>query len=69
MCIKRLIKLLFINFILLVYEKNGSSVKSWHLFKFNGCYGNKNGRQNRPKIEKLLFSAKFKAFSDRFFKN
>ena len=29
----------------------------------------KNGRQNRPKILKLPFWAKFKAFSDRFFKN
>ena len=34
--------------------------------KFNACYGNKNGRQNRPKIEKLPFWAKIKAFSDRF---
>ena len=33
------------------------------------CYGNKNGRQNRLKIEKLSFWAKFKAFSDWFLKN
>ena len=37
--------------------------------KFNGCYGYKNGRQNRPKIEKMPFWAKIKAFSDQFDKN
>ena len=31
-------------------------------FTFTGCYGNKNGRRNRLKIEKLPFWAKFKAF-------
>ena len=30
---------------------------------------NKNGRQNRLKIEKLPFLDKFKASVDRFFKN
>ena len=37
--------------------------------KFDRCYGNKNGRQNRHKIEKLPFLNKFKAFRDRIFKN
>ena len=32
------------------------------IFYFYRCYGNKNGRQNRLRIEKLSFSAKFKAF-------
>ena len=40
--------------------------KFWHLFKFNGCYRNKNGHQNRHKIEKLPFWAKFKAFQTDF---
>ena len=44
-------------------------VKFWHLFKLNGCYGNKNGLHNRPKIEKLTFWAKFEASLDRFFNN
>ena len=38
-------------------------------FTFFRCYGNKNGRQNWRQIEKLSILAKFKAFSDRFFKN
>ena len=59
-------KLLFTNLTQLVYKKTGPSVKFWHLFYFFHCYGNKNGQQNRLKIEKLSFWAKFKAFSDRF---
>ena len=49
--------------------ENDPSVKFWHLFYFFRCYGNKNGRQNRLKIEKLSFWSKFKSFSDPFFKN
>ena len=30
-------------------------------FNFYGCYGHKNGQQNRLKIEKSLFCTKFKA--------
>ena len=41
----------------------------WHLFKSYCCFGNKNGRQNRHKIEKLPFLTKFKAFRDKIFKN
>ena len=40
-----------------------------HLLKLKHCYGNKNGRQNRLKTEKLPFWTKFKAFADRVFKN
>ena len=36
---------------------------------FNGCYGNKNGQQNKLKIEKLPFCTKFKPFGDLVFKN
>ena len=46
-----------------------ASVKVWHLFHFYCCYGNKNGWQNRPKIEKLPFWTKCKAFGDRILKN
>ena len=35
----------------------------------NGCYGNKNGQQNRLKREKSPFWTKFKPFGDPFFKN
>ena len=45
-----------------------SNVRFLHLFYFYRCYGNKNGRQNRLKIEKLPFWAKFKAFVDQFCK-
>ena len=36
---------------------------------FNGCYGNKNGGQNRLNIEKSLFWTIFKPFEDQFLKN
>ena len=52
-----------------VYLKNNQSVKFWHLFYFYPCCRNKNGRQNRHKIEKWPFWTKFKAFGDRLFKN
>ena len=42
-------------------------VQIWHLFKYQRCYGNKNGRQNWPKIEKLSFWTKFKALEDILF--
>ena len=38
-------------------------------FTFTGCYGNKNGRQNRLEIEILPFWAKFESVGDRVFKN
>ena len=38
-------------------------------FTFTGCYGNQNGRQNRLKIEKLSFLAKFEALGELFLKN
>ena len=54
-CIKRLfwppmrskIKVALPKFLL-----NSQSVELWYLFDFYGCYGNKNGRQNRLKIGK-----------------
>ena len=52
-------KLLFTSFFLLVYKNNSQSVKVLYWFDFNGCYGNKNGRQNRLKIGKLQFWSKF----------
>ena len=46
---------------------HNTSVKIWHLYNFNRCYGNKNGQQNRPEIEILSFWIKFKALEDQFF--
>ena len=53
----------------MVVKKNNPSVKVWHLIKFYGRHSNKNGRQDRLKIEKLSFWTKFKALGDRFLKN
>ena len=58
-------KLLFTNFIQLVYLKNSQSVKFWHLFYFYRCYGNKNGWQNRLNIE-ITILGKIKGYGDRF---
>ena len=58
--------MLFTSFFGCVYYKNGCSVKFRHFFKFYRCYGNKNGRQNPHKIEKLPFLTKFKAFRPNF---
>ena len=49
------LKIAFHKFLLLAYEKNNSSVKFRHLFKFNRCYGNKYVRQNMLKTEILRF--------------
>ena len=38
-------------------------------FTLTGCYGDQNVQQNRLKIEKLPFYAKFETFGERFFKN
>ena len=46
-----------------------ASVKIWHLFKIQRCYGNKNGGQSRLKIEKLPFWTKFKALEDQLLKS
>ena len=43
--------LFFTNFFFLVYQNNSTSVKVWYKFYFYRCYGSKNGRQNRLKIE------------------
>ena len=70
-CIKRLFwslyeaikcKLLFTNFFLLVYKNNSPSVKVWDRIYFYRCYDNKNGWQNRLKIEQWPFWSKFKTF-------
>ena len=45
------------------------SVKIGHLFKFQRCYGNKNGEQSRLRIEKLPFWTKFTALEDLLFKS
>ena len=52
------IKLLFKSFFLLVYKNKSQSVKVWYWFDFYGCYGNKNGLQNRLKIGKWPFWSK-----------
>ena len=41
--------------------------KIWHLLNFYCSYGNKNGRQNRLKLEKLPLRTKFNALGDRLF--
>ena len=51
------LKLLFTNFIQLVYKTKSQSVKFCHLFYFTRCFGNKNGQQIKLEIEKLQFWA------------
>ena len=59
----------FHKFLLIGLLEEWLKCKISHLFKSYRCFGNKNGRQNRLKIEKLSFLAKFNAFRDRIFKN